>query len=111
MPGGYDPDCRRTMPWDDIAAGTFDEEMAQVKALIALRRENTAIRGTEIRWHHDPDQPRLVCYDRPGKDGTVRVYINGGQQAVAVGDGGKVCYSRKYQNGTIAPGGILITRL
>lgn len=111
MPGGYDPDCRRTMPWDDIAAGTFDEEMAQVKALIALRRENTAIRGTEIRWHHDPDQPRLVCYDRPGKDGTVRVYINGGQQAVAVGDGGKVCYSRKYQNGTIAPGGFLITRL
>ena len=37
MPGSYDPDCRRCMPWDDIAAGRFKERIEMVSKLIHLR--------------------------------------------------------------------------
>lgn len=34
MPGSYDPDCRRCMPWDDIEAGRFKERIEMVSKLI-----------------------------------------------------------------------------
>lgn len=111
MPGGHDPDCRRTMPWDEIDSGIHDALIGEMKRLIALRRENPQIRGTEIRWHHDPGNPRLICYDRPGEKGGLRVYLNGAEERAAVQTSGTVLYSRKFVNGAIAPGGILVVRL
>lgn len=110
MPGGFDPDCRRTMPWEEMAAGIHDQAMAEMKALIALRREYSGIRGTEISWHHDEKHPRLICYDRPGADG-IRVYLNGCQEAAAIPDAQKICYSRKFREGILEPGGVLVTKL
>ncbi len=107
MPGGHDPDCRRTMPWQDIDNGVHDASIDEMKKLIALRRSSPAIRGTEIRWHHDPAHPRLLCYDRPGSGGTVRLYINATQEDIALQAADMVCYSRKFADGVLAPGGIL----
>lgn len=111
MPGGHDPDCRRTMPWDEIDAGVYDTEMGELKALVALRRENAETKGTDILWHHDPRYPRLICYDRPGEAGVLRVYINGGAEAAATQTGGEPRYCRKYRDGVLQPGGVLVTRL
>ena len=49
--GGADPDCRRCMPWDQIEQGNFAEITAQVKQLIALRKEPAArsIGGTAVK--------------------------------------------------------------
>lgn len=110
MPGGHDPDCRRPMPWDAIAAGTYDAEMAEMKALIALRRQYPQTKGTEILWHHIEHYPRLICYDRPGRGSTIRIWLNGGQEA-PIAEAGEVLYSRKYGSGVLAPGGILVMRL
>ena len=109
MPGGHDPDCRRTMPWGKIEAGEFASHQAFTKGLITLRNEKPQLKGERILWHHDETHPRLVCYDRPGKEGTVRVYINGGD-AVAV-DAEKILYCRNYADGILAPGGILVTNI
>jgi len=107
MPGEHDPDCRRTMPWDEIEAGTHDDAMEEMKALIALRQENAALRGTDIRWHFDENHPRLVCYDRQG----IRVYLNGGNEPAQIQRFGRICYSRGFREGILARGGILVTAL
>lgn len=111
MPGGHDPDCRRTMPWEEIEAGVHDGQIGEMKALISLRRENPQTKGTDILWHHDPKNPRLICYDRPGENGSVRVYLNGGGDSAAVPMPGAILYSRKYRDGEIAPGGILAVKI
>ena len=106
LPGSHDPDCRRTMPWDEIEAGRHDQTMAQVKQLIALRADNPQSRGVEILWRHDAAHPRLVCFDRPGGDRTLRVWLNGGKTAVPVRCV-KPVYARKLENGKLQPGGIV----
>ena len=108
MPGGFDPDCRRTMPWEEIEAGIHDEAMAEMKALLALRKERTGIRGTEICWYHDESNPRLICFDRPGEDG-IRVYIHGGEEPAKLDAAGEVIYCRHYHDGVLKPGGVLVT--
>ena len=105
LPGSHDPDCRRTMPWDEIEAGRHDQTMAQVKQLIALRADNPQSRGVEILWRHDAAHPRLVCFDRPGGDRTLRVWLNGGKTAVPVRCV-KPVYARKLENGKLQSGGI-----
>ena len=111
MPGGHDPDCRRTMPWLAIEKGLYDEQIGDMKALIALRKDNPETRGADIAWRHNPNHPRLICYDRPGEKVSVRVYLNGGREAAEVKTEGKVLYSRKCTGGKIAPGGILVQRI
>ena len=111
MPGGHDPDCRRTMPWVQIENGIHDEAIREMKNLIALRKGNPETRGTDITWRHNPTRPRLICYDRPGKEGSVRVYLNGGKESAEVQPVGEVLYSRKCSGGVIAPGGILVQRI
>lgn len=111
MPGGHDPDCRRTMPWCGIEKGIYDDAIREMKDLIALRNDNPETKGTDIIWHHDPTQPRLICYDRPGETGSVRVYLNGGKEAAWIDAAGEILYSRKCTGGAISPGGILVKRV
>ena len=110
MPGGHDPDCRRTMPWKEIEKGVYEAEMAQVRALTALRAETPQTRGAEIVWHYDDAHPRLVCYERPGSGESVFVYLNAGAEEVAVPSGKEILYSRKYSGGTLESGGIAVIK-
>ena len=110
MPGGHDPDCRRTMPWREIERGGFDEEIAEMRALIALRNENPQTKGTEIIWHHDAACPRLVCYERPGDEGSVFVYLNGGESSAAIPADGTVLYSRKLGESGLESGGVAVIK-
>ena len=52
----------------------------------------------------------MICFDRPGEKG-VRVYIHGGQEPVEIPGVEEICYSRKFENGTLMSGGVLVTRL
>ena len=107
LEGGHDPDCRKTMPWNDIEKGKFAEHQAFTKALIALRNTYPQLRDGHIVWHHDEAHPRLVCYDRPGKQETIRVYLNSTEKDIAV-DANPV-FTYKYKNGILKKNGILIS--
>lgn len=108
MPGGHDPDCRRTMPWDDIEAGNFAAEMAQIRSLTALRKEHPQIKGTDVIWHHDAAHPRLVCYERPGRERSLFVWINAGEESAAICADGRVCCSHAFRDGVLKPGGFVV---
>ncbi len=110
MPGGHDPDCRRTMPWNEIGNGKYAAETEQVRMLTALRAENPQTKGTEIIWHHDAAHPRLVCYERPGRENGIFVYLNAGEGCVALPADGTLLYGRKCGNGTLESGGVAVIR-
>ena len=112
MPGGHDPDCRRTMPWNEVEAGMYDQEITLTKALIRLRKECPQLRTTQIRWHHDGPEARLVCYDRPGSEETIRVYLNASGRAIeGLETGSGVLVSHSWEANVLQPGGFLICRV
>ena len=109
MPGGHDPDCRRTMPWGKIEAGEFASHQAFTKGLITLRNEKPQLKGERILWHHDETHPRLVCYDRPGETETIRVYLNAAEEDIPLS--ANPLFSYQYENELLKAGGILICSL
>ena len=111
LPGGHDPDCRRTMPWKEIEEGCYDVNIMDTKSLITLRHTKLNCSSTDIAWHHTPDNPRLVCYDRPSLTGKLRVLLNAGDLPVDLEDYHIVCYARNFRNGILHPGGICITQI
>ena len=107
MPGGHDPDCRRTTPWSDIESGKYVAEIDEMKQLISLRKSCDAIRGTEICWHFDPVHPRLIHFSRTYKSDCIHIYLNCTNRNIKVSSD-SILYQRRYGHGNLAPGGILI---
>ena len=109
MEGSWDPDNRRTMPWEEIEAGRHDAVMAQVKALIALRKAYGELRGDGVKFIHDKDHPRLIAFERgDGESGKrLLVMVNAGELAAAL-PAGKLLYGRKAENGRLLPDGTAI---
>ena len=52
LEGGEDPDCRRCMPWKEIAEGKFDSNLAFMRSLINLRRAHPALRSDEVKFRY-----------------------------------------------------------
>ncbi len=107
MTGGHDPDCRKTIPWQAVEAGEYQNELALVRELIRIRRGYPQLQESRILWHHREPGDRLVCYDRPGEQGSLRVYINATWEAQTVKTR-KLLLSRGYAGGQLQPGGFLI---
>lgn len=109
MNGSCEPYNRKPMPWDEIAAGKYEAVSKEVKALIKIRREHAALKGTKIQWIRT--EGRLVHYERPG-DTSIGVFINAGAKAERIDIGsGKVLYSHGYRENVLAPGGTLIIEI
>lgn len=109
MTGGHDPDCRKTMPWKDIDSGKYADSQRRTKDLLALRGAFPQIREPDILWHHDETYSRLVCYDRPGPEQTIRVYLNNTDTDIPLT--GEPLFAYKYENSTLKANGILICRV
>ena len=108
MEGGHDPDCRKTMPWKDLEAGEFAVHQAFTKSLIALRKAYPQLRDEKVIWHHDAENPRLVCYDRPGESETIRVYLNNTENDILIS--ANPIFTLGFENGILKKNGILISK-
>ena len=111
MPGGHDPDCRRTMPWNEIECGQHNDAITETKQLIALRRKFLPTTDNVLHWHHDDSYPRLICYDLTGTCATLRVRLNAGDQPITIPDDETVIYRRNLNSSALLPGGIVITTI
>lgn len=108
MEGGYDPDCRRCMPWDEIESGRFDETRAQVKRLIAIRKKYKAAASEKILWKKAENE-RVIWYEKIGEKEKIGVIINAAAEDISVEIQGTVLFSYSYDGqGKLLPSGVLI---
>ncbi len=84
MTGGNDPDCRRTMIWDD--ADQNRDLRAFVSELIALRQAEPLLRRGQCRFLHEQCSGDHLVYQREleGHDDTLTVAINRGDEPLEV---------------------------
>lgn len=129
LEGGPDPDNRRSMPWEAIEAGAYADAWAQVKQLISIRNTFPQAKSGEVQWCHGTEHTdvradradvgtcaggngnhRLVHYVKraAGQKEALTVYLNVGNKGADIAADGTVLFSRKYADGCLAPGGILI---
>ena len=71
MEGGYDPDCRRCMPWSEIESKENQEKIAMMRKLIMLRRNEKMCRSK------------------------VEVLLNASEEEIKVKGNGKILFARE----------------
>ena len=106
LPGGYDPDCRRCMPWDQLEEPENRRRIRQLQELIRLRRTVPALREGGLCFVQTQPESRKVHYRR----GDVEVLLNCGGTLWQLPGEGEVLFCRGLEENTLAPGGVCIRR-
>lgn len=112
MEGGFDPDCRRCMPWDEIDSEENRERIRQMQTLIRLRKTEEAFRSLHFHFPNTYDSGRCVEYIKyDAADRKIEVVLNCSDRPVQVGAAGEVLFERNLQGETLMPKGTLIRRI
>ena len=112
MEGGFDPDCRRCMPWDQIGTEENQERIRQIKRLISLRKKEETFRSLHFHFPLPPACRRCAKYIKLDEEGRkTEVILNCSDEAAKVGEAGEVLFARNYQNGILEKNGTLIRRI
>jgi len=84
MTGGEDPDCRRTMVWDESEQDR--DLLAFFREVVALRNDRPALRRGRISFEREQCEGDVVVYvmSTGEPDESVAVAVNRGAQSVAV---------------------------
>ena len=107
LEGGYDPDCRRPMPWKEIESGRYDKRIETMKTLITLRRENKVLRCGDIRFI-DSGNDRVLIFEKYSDDNTVRVVLNCSDSEITV-ENENVLFSRNLCGRILGKNGVAVT--
>lgn len=79
LPGSFDPDNRRCMPWKEIEEGKFFGELDFAKKLIALRKAHAAMRSPDYEFvYSDSDRngdDRIVHIVKISEDGSEKIGV------------------------------------
>lgn len=112
LPGGYDPDNRRPMPWKEIEAGVYDEKIDKIKALISLRKNYAAARSGNYSFTHSSKQPRVIIYAKECNREILQVVLNCSQTDYTVNiSQEQILFSNLYNDGTVKPNGTVIYKV
>lgn len=108
LEGGYDPDCRRCMPWNEIDNGLYDDKIAIVKSIISMRNNYTQLRNGSIRFVRNENN-RVIEYEKYDNNTTLRIILNCSNENIKVDTTDtKIIFSNKFKENVIAPDGTLI---
>ena len=111
MEGGFDPDCRRCMPWEDIDSAENKERIDQMKTLIKIRRTEEACRSLYFHFPNQYENRRCVEYIKlDGENRKLEVLLNCSGEKVEIKPGGEILFARNYHDGILEPKGTLIRR-
>ncbi len=112
MEGGFDPDCRRCMPWDQIGTEENQERIRQIKRLISLRKKEETFRSLHFHFPGRYENRRCAEYIKLDEEGRkTEVILNCSDEEAKVGEAGEVLFARNYQNGILEKNGTLIRRI
>ena len=113
MEGGYDPDCRRCMPWNDIEAGKYAERSGIIATLIRLRRQEPLLKSRNFHFPDDyADHKRVIQFQKVDfPDCYVEVLINCCEEDIEVEHQGEILLARHYIDSTLLSNGVLIRKI
>ena len=112
MEGGFDPDCRRCMPWDEIGTEENQRRIGQMKTLIRLRKNEETFRSLHFHFPDRIENRRCVEYIKLDEAGRkIEVLLNCSDEKVKAGGTGEVLFARNYQKGILEKNGTLIRRI
>lgn len=117
LDGGYDPDCRRCMPWSDIDAGKLDDKLSEMKSLISMRKTIQACKSRNFHFPNDIAKDRVISYLKIGDNESLQVYLNCENEDVSIPlpENYDVVFARKWKQndstcGTLTENGVLIIK-
>ena len=112
MEGGFDPDCRRCMPWDEIGSKENQEKIRQMQTLIRIRKTEDACRSPHFHFPNAYENRRCVEYIKlDEEDRKIEVVLNCSDESIAVKEAGEVLFARGWQDGVLKKNGTLIRRI
>lgn len=111
MEGGFDPDCRRCMPWEEMETEENKEKIETMKKLIFMRKKEAACKSLYFHFPQEYKAERLVEYIKLDENGDqLEILLNCSDKAVEIRDGGEILFVRKFENGKLGINGTLIRR-
>ncbi len=111
MKGGFDPDCRRCMPWEELETEENREKIATMKTLISMRKHEAACKSLYFHFPKEYAAHRLVEYIKLDEAGNrLEVLLNCSDKAAEIREGGEVLFARRFENGLLESNGTLIRR-
>lgn len=112
MEGGFDPDCRRCMPWEELDKEENQGRIREIKKLIALRRSDPACRSLYFHFPGKHAETRCVeCVKLDDQGNRIQVILNCTENVVEIPEEGEILFSRGYKNSTLYKNGTLIRRI
>ena len=112
MEGGFDPDCRRCMPWDEIGTDENRERISRMKTLIRLRKKEETFRSLHFHFPGSIENRRCVEYIKLDESGRkTEVLLNCSDEKIEIKEAGEILFAKKYQNGILEKNGTLIRRI
>ena len=112
MEGGFDPDCRRCMPWDEIDSDENRKRISEMKKLIHMRRTEEACRSLHFHFPDQYENRRCVEYIKlDAQNRELEVVLNCSGEEVRTEPGGDVLFSRNYRDNILGPKGTLIRKI
>lgn len=112
MEGGFDPDCRRCMPWDEIDSEENRKRISEMKKLIHMRRTEEACRSLHFHFPNQYENRRCVEYIKlDAQNRELEVVLNCSGEEVETEPGGDILFSRNYRDNILGPKGTLIRKI
>lgn len=113
MEGGFDPDCRRCMPWDDIEQGKYNEQISFIRQLIKLRKEEPLMRERNFHFPSEYANPRIIQFRKIGWGDTLEVIVNSSDKNLELikEENSKIVFSRNLEGDTLHSNGVCIRYL
>lgn len=110
LPGGFDPDCRRCMPWEEINSGLYNDKISTMKQLINMRKSYPELRNGEIRFLPE-SKGRIIAFEKYSSNRTIKIVINCSNNEYQIKNLDKIIFARGFKNDCIESGGVVIAQV
>lgn len=108
--GGFDPDCRRCMPWDDIEKGTYKDITNKVKEIISLRNNHIATKSPNMEQVNNPNS-RVVEYIKHSDNEDIKVIFNCSDSPITIEDVDNILFENGYNDNSLKENGTLVYKI
>lgn len=112
MEGGFDPDCRRCMPWDKIGTEENRERISLMRELIHMRKTEEACRSLYFHFPNKYQNPRCAEYIKiDSQNRKIEIVLNCSEEDVETGMEGEILFARNFDQGILKKNGTLVRRI